>query len=290
MKNFLRPRRSVLYMPASNDRALEKARSLPADALILDLEDAVAPDAKAAARAAAVAAADSRDYGEREVVIRINGADTPWAADDLHAVARSAADAILLPKVDGPEIVASTGRFLREAGSGAALWVMAEIPKTVQLIDRIATADPALQVIVMGLNDLAKALRVPADPQRSGLLHAMGACVLAARTQGLDILDGVYGDLDDEPGLIRECEQARALGFDGKTLIHPRQIATANALFGVSADEATRCKAIVAAWDKAATAGQGVAVLDGQMIEALHADAARRVLALYAAIQARAED
>lgn len=277
-------------MPASNPRALAKARSLPADALVFDLEDAVAPEAKAAAREAAVAAANSRAYGYRELVIRINGADTPWAADDLRAAAGSAVDAILLPKVDGPEIVAQAGRQLREAGSSAALWIMAEIPATIRRIDQIATADPALRVIVMGNNDLAKALRLPPDPARTGLLHAMSAAVLAARSHGLDILDGVFGDLADEAGFVRECTQGKALGFDGKTLIHPSQIDPANEAFGITDEEAARCRHIVAAWDKAAATGRGVAVLDGQMIEALHAESARRLLALHAAIEARTKD
>ena len=289
MGNHIRPRRSVLYMPGSNARALEKARTLPADALIFDLEDAVAPAAKADARAAVMAAVGSGAYGHRELIVRVNGLDTPWGRDDLAAAAASPADAVLLPKVSGPEDVATAGRVLKDAATGPqkGLWAMAETPDSIRQIDRIATADPALQTIVMGLNDLAKALRIPDDPARTGLLHAMSTCILGARAQGLDILDGVYGDLGDDAGLDRECRQGKALGFDGKTLIHPRQIAPANKIFGVTDDEARHCEGIVAAWDAAASAGRGVAVLDGQLIEALHADAARRVLALHTAIKAR---
>jgi citrate lyase subunit beta/citryl-CoA lyase len=292
MNNPIKPRRSVLYMPGSNARALEKACQLPADSLIFDLEDAVAPQSKIAARTAVVNAVNSGAYGHRELVIRVNAADTPWHADDLSAVAASGASAILLPKVSGPEAVAAAGRTLRDAGTppGFGLWIMAETPDAIRQIDRIVTAEPALQVIVMGNNDLAKALRLPADPARTGLLHAMSACILAARGQGLDILDGVYGDLADEAGLARECAQGKALGFDGKTLIHPGQIDPANAIFGITDEDAARSEAIVAAWETAAAAGQGVAVLDGQMIEALHAESARRVLALHAEIKARSED
>lgn len=292
MNNPIKPRRSVLYMPGSNARALDKARTLPADGLIFDLEDAVAPELKTAARTAVLNAISEGAYGDRELVIRVNAADTPWHDDDLQAVAGSRADAVLLPKVNGPEDVAAAGRTLRTAGAAAdlGLWIMAETPDAIRQIDRIATAEPALQVIVMGNNDLAKALRLPADPARTGLLHAMSVCILAARTQGLDILDGVYGDLADQAGFARECAQGKGLGFDGKTLIHPGQIAPANEIFGVTDEEAARSAAIVAAWETAAAAGQGVAVLDGQMIEALHAESAQRLLALHAAINARSED
>jgi len=292
MSNPIKPRRSVLYMPGSNTRALEKARTLPADALIFDLEDAVAPQSKTTARTAVLKAISEGGYGHRELVIRVNAADTPWHADDLSAVAASGAHGVLLPKVAGPEDVAAAGRTLRTAGAAPelGLWIMAETPDAIRYINRIATAEPALRVIVMGNNDLAKALRVPPDPARTGLLHAMSACILAARAQGLDILDGVYGDLADQAGFARECAQGKDLGFDGKTLIHPGQIDPANEIFGVTDEEARRSEAIVAAWETAAAAGQGVAVLDGQMIEALHAESARRVLTLHAAIKARSED
>ncbi|UCG73311.1 MAG: CoA ester lyase [Chromatiales bacterium] len=292
MNNPIKPRRSVLYMPGSNGRALQKARTLPADALIFDLEDAVAQQSKTAARTAVLNAISAGGYGYRELVIRVNAPDTPWHEDDLNAVAGSQANAVLLPKVNGPEDVASAGRALRVAGAATdlGLWVMAETPDAIRQVDLIATAEPALQAIVMGNNDLAKALRLPADPARTGLLHAMGAAILAARAQGLDILDGAYGDLADQAGFTRECAQGKSLGFDGKTLIHPAQIAPANEIFGVTDEDVRRAEAIVAAWQAADAAGQGVAVADGQMIEALHAESAQRVLALHAAINARSED
>jgi len=286
MKSCISPRRSVLYIPASNGRALAKARSLPADALILDLEDAVSPDAKAAARLAACAAAGT--YAAQEVVIRVNGLDTAWGADDLAAAAASGADAVLIPKVDGPADLLTADAALRAAGAPAqmGLWVMAETPRGIQQIGAICEADTALQTVVMGTNDLAKDLRLPPDPSRLGLLHSLSGCILAARAQGIDIIDGVFVNLADEAGFARECEQGRRLGFDGKSLIHPRQIEPANAAFGVTAAELARSQAIVAAWEAAAAAGRGIAVLDGQMIEELHAAAARRVLALHAAIAA----
>lgn len=292
MNNPIKPRRSVLYMPGSNERALVKARTLPADTLIFDLEDAVAPQSKSVARTAVLKAISEGAYGNRELVIRVNGADTPWYEDDLAAAAASGVHAVLLPKVHGPEDVAAAGRRLRTAGAapGLGLWIMAETPDAIRLIDRIATAEPALQAIVMGNNDLAKALRLPPDPARTGLLHAMSACILAARAHGLDILDGVFGDLADRAGFALECGQGKALGFDGKTLIHPGQIDPANEIFGVTGEDVARSEAIVAAWETAAAAGRGVAVLDGQMIEALHAESARRVLTLHAAICARSED
>lgn len=290
MESRLTPRRSVLYIPGSNQRALEKARTLPADALILDLEDAVSPDAKAAARQAACAAAGS--YTGREVVIRVNGLETAWGSEDLAAAATSGAAAVLIPKVDGPEDLLTADAALRAAGAPAemGLWVMAETPRGIQQIGAICEADAALQAVVIGTNDLAKDLRLPPDPERLGLLQALSSCILAARAQGLDIIDGVYVNLADETGFVRECEQGRRLGFDGKSLIHPRQIEPANAAFGVTAAELARSQAVVAAWEDAAAKGRGIAVLDGQMIEELHAAAARRVLALHAAIAADAEE
>ncbi|HHQ14699.1 MAG TPA: CoA ester lyase [Chromatiales bacterium] len=293
MSASIRPRRSVLYMPGSSSRALEKARSLPVDGIIMDLEDAVAPQAKATARDAVIAAITDGDYGSRELVIRINGLDTPWGHADLAAAAScSAHAAVLLPKIDNAEQVRTCIRQLREAGATDELrvWLMAETPSGILNISDIAAADPAVETIVMGTSDLAKALRVPPDPQRTGLIHALSGCVIAARAHGLDILDGVFADLADDSGFRHACEQGKTLGFDGKTLVHPRQIDAANAVFGVSNDELERAEAIVAAWTKAAERGQGIAVLDGQMIEQLHADAAQRTLALAAAIRNRNQE
>jgi len=282
-----RPRRSVLYVPASNARALARARTLTADGIIVDLEDAVAPTAKADARAAALAAMAEGGFGDREVVLRVNGPDTPWGPGDLAAAAGSAADAVLLPKVDGPDALRRAADALRGAGRCPPLWVMAETPAGVMSIDAIAAAEPAPAVIVMGTSDLGRDLRLPRDAQRTGLQTALSLCVLAARRHGIDILDGVHGEIDAEAAFRQECEQGRALGFDGKTLIHPRQIATANEVFGVSDAQAAEARAIVEAWETAAADGRGIAVLDGRMIEHLHAREARRLLALDAATRSR---
>ncbi len=279
-----RPRRSALYMPGSNDRALAKARTLPADVIIMDLEDAVAPEAKAEARTRVAQALGAGGYGSREIVVRINGLDTPWGTDDLAAVAGMPAHAVLLPKVgDGPQLRETIRRLDQAGGGQLPVWVMAELPQTILAIEAIAGLAPRVAVIVMGTADLGRALRLPADPMRTGLLGALGHCLLAARAQGLDILDGVFPNLRDEAGLRAECRQGKALGFDGKTLIHPGQLAAANEIFGVSADEAVDAGRLLAAWESAAARGQGIAVLDGRMVERLHAEEARRLLALYRA-------
>lgn len=279
-----RLRRSALYMPGSNPRALDKAKSLDADVVIIDLEDAAAPDAKVAARQSALQAVAAGGYARREVVIRVNGPDTPWGADDVAAVAQSAASAVLFPKVEDARGLREAIRLLDHAGgSRLPVWVMAELPGAILAMDAITSLAPRVAVIVMGTADLAKALRVPADPQRTGLLPALSHCVLAARARGLDILDGIFTDLRDDAGLRDACRQGKALGFDGKTLIHPGQIAAANEIFGVSAEAAADAARVVAAWEAAAAAGRGIAVLDGRMVERLHADDARRVLALHAA-------
>ncbi len=284
-----RLRRSILYMPATNTRALEKARDLDIDGLIMDLEDAVAPDAKEAAREAALAAIAQGGYGHREVILRVNAPNSPWGPADLTAAARSGADAVLIPKIDCADDLQAAARSLHQAGAPPelALWAMAETPLGITNITSIAAASPRLRVLVMGTSDLGKALRLPQDGNRLGLQTALGHCVLAARAQGLDILDGVYGDLTNEPGFRAACEQGKALGFDGKTLIHPRQISASNEIFGVSAPELARAQKLVDAWEQAARAGQGIAVADGQMIEELHAADARRLLALGKAIATR---
>jgi citrate lyase subunit beta/citryl-CoA lyase len=275
-------------MPGANARALEKARTLDADVVIMDLEDAVAPEAKVAARAAVVQAVAAGGYGGREVVIRINGLDTPWGADDLAAVAGSKADAVLLPKVeDGRQLRESIHRLDKAGGEQLPVWVMAELPQAILAIDAIASLAPRVAVIVMGTADLARALRLPADPQRLGLQGALSQCVLAARARGVDILDGIFAEFRDPTGFREACRQGKALGFDGKTLIHPDQIAAANEIFGVSAEEASEARRIVAAWEAAAASGRGIAVLDGRMIERLHAEEARRMLVLREAISGR---
>ena len=286
--HHIRARRSALYMPASNSRALDKARALDADVIIIDLEDSVLPEAKASARDAAVAAVTAGGFGRREVVIRVNGIDTAWAGDDLRAVACSGADAVLLPKVSDAAGLAAAIRLLDTAGGGElGIWAMVELPEAVISLGAIAIANPRLSVAVMGTADLARAMRVPPDDTRSGLLTALSHSVLAARARGLDILDGIFTDLRDTTGFRAACLQGKALGFDGKTLIHPTQIAIANEVFGVSDAGAAAAARLIAAWETAAATGQAIAVQDGRMIEQLHAEEARRVLALHAAQQSR---
>lgn len=284
----IRPRRSVLYMPGSNPRALEKARTLPADALVFDLEDAVAPEQKIAARANVVAAADSASYGKREVVIRINALATQWGEADLRAVAASAAVAVCVPKVESAEQVQVVARILDECGapSTQTIWAMLETPLGILNAQAIAAAHPRLAVLVMGTSDLAKELRVPHRPDRLGFLTSLGLAVLAARAYGLDILDGVYLDLADADGFRAICEHGRALGFDGKTLIHPKQIDAANAVFGLDDAAIEQARRVIAAWEEAERAGSGVAVLDGKLVENLHAAEAQRVLVIAEAIEA----
>jgi citrate lyase subunit beta/citryl-CoA lyase len=286
-----RPRRSALYLPGSNARALEKAQSLEVDVIIIDLEDGVAPAAKVGARQAAAAAVTAGGYGQREVVIRVNSLDTPWGGDDIAAVAGTAAAAVLFPKVEGARELREAIHLLdRSGGSRLPVWVMAELPQAVLSMDAIASLAPRVEVIVMGTADLARALRIPPDPARLGLLPALSQCVLAARARGLDILDGIFTDLRDPAGLRDACRQGKALGFDGKTLIHPGQIAVANEVFGVSAEAAADAARIVAAWESAAAAGQGITVLDGRMVERLHAEEARRVLALHEAARSHSSE
>lgn len=280
-----RPHRSVLYMPGSNSRAMEKARELPADAVIFDLEDAVAPEAKDEARRLAVDAVSAGGYGNREVVIRVNGAGTPWSDDDLGAVATSGVDAVLLPKVESAATIAGALRILEHAGAPAsmAVWIMIETPAGVLGIEDIIRNQPRLRAIVMGTSDLARDMRVSPLGQRPGLVTALSQCVLAARGHGVDIIDGVYLALDDTGGFRLACEQGRELGFDGKSLIHPRQIEIANECFGVSDAAVEQAREIVAAWDQARAAGRGLAVVQGQLIEQLHVDDAHRVIALHEA-------
>lgn len=286
----IRPRRSVLYMPGSNQRALEKAKALPADVLVLDLEDAVAPELKPLARANVVAAVNAGGYGKRELVIRINGLKTQWGAADLKAAGPSRADAICLPKVETAEDVRAAVRALESDGvpSRMALWAMIETPLGVLNAKEIASSHPRLKVFVLGTSDLAKDLRVPHTPDRLGFITALSMSVLAARAYGLDILDGVHLDLSGGPEFRAICEQGRALGFDGKTLIHPNQIAAANDVFGPNVEAVEQARRVIAAWEEAERAGAGVAVLDGKLVENLHAAEARRILGLAEAIAQQA--
>ncbi len=281
-----RPRRSVLYMPGSNPRAIAKARGLAADAIILDLEDSVAPEAKDAAREQVAAAVREGGFGGREVIIRINGPDSPWGREDLAAAAAAGPDAILLPKIDGPGAVMHTARELREAGAPERirLWAMMETPMAILHAGSIAAvaADPGsrLEVLVMGLNDLAKETRARFVPGRSSMTAWLALCVAAARAHGVDILDGVYNDIADLEGFEAECLQGRDMGLDGKTLIHPGQIAAANKVFAPAASEIDQAEAIIGAFSLPENAGKGAIQLNGRMVERLHAEMARRTLAI----------
>ncbi len=286
---FARPRRSVLYMPGSNPKALMKAPTLPADALILDLEDSVSPDAKEAARAQVVEAVKG-NFGGREVVIRVNGPHTPWGPDDLVAAAIAGPDAILLPKVDGPGAIMHAARILREAGAPdkTRIWAMMETPNAILSAGQIAAvaADSAsrLAVLVMGLNDLAKETRARLTPGRPTMTAWLANCVVAARAHGIDIIDGVYNDIRDLDGFRAECLQGRDMGLDGKTLIHPSQIDICNEVFAPSSAEVESARAIIEAFGLPENAGKGVIQLNGRMVELLHADMARRTLAIADAI------
>jgi citrate lyase subunit beta/citryl-CoA lyase len=292
MIDAIRPRRSILYMPGSNPRALDKARTLQADGLILDLEDAVAPAAKQTARDQVVAAVRAGGYGKREVVIRINGIYSEWGEDDLAAVVTSGADAILVPKIETAAQLNKVADLMAINGApdDMKVWVMAEAPRAILDIDAITGAEPRLTFVVMGTSDLSKALRIPADPGRTGLVTSLTQCILAARAHGLDILDGIHGDLADTGGLERACYHGKALGFDGKTLIHPGQIETANRVFGVSGEQVAKASEIIAAWQETADRGHGIAVVNGRMIEKLHAEEAHRILALHAATADNADE
>jgi citrate lyase subunit beta / citryl-CoA lyase len=289
----IRPRRSVLYMPGSNARAIEKARTLPADAVILDLEDSVAPDAKAAARRQVTDAVSAGGFGAREVVVRINGLDTQWWLDDLNAVGKAKPDAVLVPKVSSPNHLEDVAERLVDisANQKIRVWAMMETPLAMLNARDIAAAasdvETRLAAFVMGTNDLAKETRAKIAPGRAAMLPWLMNCVAAARAFGLDILDGVYNDLADAEGFARECAQARDMGFDGKTLIHPNQINPCNAAFSPSAEDVAHAKNIIAAFELPENRDKGVVQLDGRMIERLHADMARRTVAIAQAIEAR---
>jgi citrate lyase subunit beta/citryl-CoA lyase len=277
----MRPRRSVLYMPGANERALEKAKTLPADALILDLEDAVAPDAKVAARDRVCAAAASGDYGRREVTIRVNGIDTPWHADDLAAAGKAGPAAVVVPKVNSADEVRVIAATLPEP---VEIWAMIETPVAVLRCAEIAAASERLTALVLGTNDLAKELLAEQVPGRGPLLGPLSMCVLAARATGKAILDGVYNDVRDADGFERECLQGREFGFDGKTLIHPSQVEPCNRIFSPSEEDVERSRKIIEAFEAAQREGRGVVTVDGRMIENLHVDNARRILDLAAAV------
>jgi len=282
------PRRSVLYMPSSNARALEKAKTIPADAIIFDLEDAVAPDAKEAAREQAAAAVGSGEYGERELTIRCNGLDTPWGEADLRAAATSGAAAVVIPKVSGAAHLSAVVDVLESAGAPAALavWAMVETPTAILDVRDIARFD-RVSVLVMGTNDLAKELRAALVPGRAPLVPHLATALLAAREAGVVILDGVYNDVKDLEGFEAECVQGAEMGFDGKTLVHPTQVEVANRVWSPDEAEVEHAQRVIEAFEQAEREGKGVVTVDGRMIENLHVDNARRTLATSAAIAAR---
>ncbi|MFI0907834.1 HpcH/HpaI aldolase/citrate lyase family protein [Streptomyces sioyaensis] len=287
---ILRPRRSVLYMPGANERALEKAKSLPADALILDLEDAVAPDAKAEARKRVAAAAASGEYGFRELTIRVNAPGTAWHDDDLRAAAEAGPDAVVVPKVESADTVRAVERALEAAGAPdrTAIWAMVETPRAMLDARAVAAASERLTVLVMGTNDLAKELHAEHVPGRAPLLTGLSLALLAARESGKVILDGVYNDVKDAEGFEAECVQGRQFGFDGKTLIHPSQVAPCNRVFAPSPEQVARAQRIIDAFEEATREGRGVVTVDGRLIENLHVEDARRILALAEAVAGRA--
>jgi len=282
-----RPRRSVLYMPASNARAIEKARTLPCDAIILDLEDAVAPDAKLQAREQAVAAITGGGFGGREMIIRCNGLDTPWGADDLAAAAKAGPDAILVPKVNGPEDIATYDAAIAAAPARTRLWAMIETPASVFALDAIGRSAKTsrLSLLVIGLNDLAKAMGGRQTPDRAPHLPILSLAVAAARAHGLSILDSVTNAIDDQPLLEAHCRQAADIGFDGKSLIHPNQIETANRLFSPDAAEVAWARAVIAAYALPENASKGALQIDGRLAERLHLDQAERLVEIDATIQ-----
>ncbi len=289
----IRPRRSVLYMPGSNARALEKARTLPADAVILDLEDSVAPDAKAAARDQVAEAVKKGGFGAREVIMRVNGIDTEWHVDDLTAAAHAAPDVILVPKISNPAQLELIGERLMNMSTDhkTRVWAMIETPAAIFNIRDIAHAardsETRFTGLVMGTNDLAKETGARFVPGRMPMVPWLTTCILAARLNGLIILDGVYNDIQNADGFVRECEEGRDLGFDGKTLIHPNQIEPCNTAFAPTADEVAQARKIIGAFDLPENKDKGVVSLDGRMVERLHADIARKTVAVADGIAAR---
>ena len=284
----IRPRRSALYMPGSNVRALEKAKGLAADVIIMDLEDAVAPGVKTAARDQVVAAISSGGFGRKEVVVRINGLDTPWGADDLAAAAASKASAVLIPKVSSADMIAGVSRVLDGLASPQKVWAMIETPLGVLNVREIAAAagqnSSRLDCFIIGTNDLLKETRAELDGNRTAALYWLSAIMTAGKAYGLDVLDGVYNDFKDAGGLLHESRQGRQLGMDGKTIIHPDQISIVNDVFRPSADEITAAESIIAAFELPENKGRGAITMNGRMVELLHAEMAHRTVALAKAI------
>ena len=286
----LRPRRSVLYMPAANARALEKAKTIAADALIFDLEDAVAPDSKEAARDQACAAVESGEYGRRELTIRCNGLDTPWGDDDLAAAAAAGPAAVVIPKVSGAGALGEVAKRLEAGGAPdhTRIWAMVETPEAIFCAREIAAFE-RVAVLVMGTNDLAKELRAQLVPGRAPLVPHLATALLAAREAGIVIVDGVYNDVRDPEGFEVEARQGFEMGFDGKTLVHPDQVEPTNRIWAPTEDQVADAQKVIEAFDAATAEGKGVVTVDGRMIENLHVDNARRTLAVAEAIAALAD-
>jgi citrate lyase subunit beta / citryl-CoA lyase len=287
-----RPRRSCLYMPGANAKALDKARTLPADTLIFDLEDAVAPEAKADARAAIVATMAQGGYGKREIIIRANALSTEWGRDDVFAAAKAKPDGVLFPKIDSAADIKAADALLTEAGApdSTAIWAMIETPKAILNIQKIAKAAKRtrLAVFVMGVNDLAKDMRAAQTQDRTAFLAPLTMAVIAARAYGITPIDGVYNDIPNTEGFEAICRQGLALGFDGKTLIHPSQIDACNAIFAPTEEEVAWSRAVIAAFADPANAGKGVLKVDGKMTELLHLEQAKRTVSVAEAIAAMA--
>lgn len=288
MPKSARPRRSVLYMPGSNARALDKARTLPADGLILDLEDAVAPDAKELARKQVCEAVAAGGFGLREIIIRVNALSTRWGYEDIAMASKSGADALLLPKVESADAIRHMEAIMRANGApeSMTIWAMMETPRSVLESQRIAESTPRMECLVMGTSDLAKELDCAHTHERLPFMVSLGLCLLAARAAGLAILDGVYLDLNDEAGFEFACRQGQELGFDGKTLIHPKQLGPCNKVFTPKPEDVAWSRRIIEAHAAAAARGEGVVVVDGKLVENLHVESARRVVGMADAITA----
>ena len=286
------PRRSVLYMPGSNLRALEKGKTLPADALILDLEDSVAPDQKEAARGNVVDAVKAGGYGHREIVIRVNSLNSPWGFEDIVAAATSGADAICIPKAESADAVRQVDAIMAMHGApeGLGIWCMLETPRGIMRAEEIAGASPRLDCLVMGTSDLAKDLDCTHTRERLPMITSLGWCMLAARAAGVAILDGVFLDLQDDEGFEYACRQGAELGFDGKTLIHPKTVAVANRAFTPNPNDVAWSRKIITAHAEAAAEGKGVVVVDGKLVENLHVESARRLVAMAEAIERMERD
>ena len=288
MPKSARPRRSMLYMPGSNARALEKARALPADSLILDLEDAVAPDAKDLARKQVCEAVAAGGFGMREVLVRVNALSTRWGYEDIAMASKSGADGLLLPKVESADAIRHMEAIMRanDAPESMRIWAMMETPRSILESQRIAESTPRMEGLVMGTSDLAKELDCAHTHERLPFIVSLGLCLLAARAAGLAILDGVYLDLNDEAGFEAACKQGQELGFDGKTLIHPKQVGPCNRVFTPRPQDVAWSRRIIEAHAAATARGEGVVVVEGKLVENLHVESARRVVGMADAIAA----